>query len=177
MDDRSNLRRVRDLREIAALKYRPEKIDLLLIAEAHPAEKSRYFYFEHVSSNDWLFVGIAEILLGERPSRTNKIYFLSKLKQLGVFLIDVKPDPVDGTDLSAHIPDLIGRCAALEPNHIILIKANVYDLAYLPLANAGFPIINKRIYFPSTGRQADFRKQFSEALEEIPWKNYTLINK
>jgi hypothetical protein len=38
----------RELCETAARRYRPERIDLLLVAEAPPPADDRYFYFEHV---------------------------------------------------------------------------------------------------------------------------------
>ncbi|MBK8211487.1 MAG: hypothetical protein IPK78_17595 [Rhodospirillales bacterium] len=168
MSNDGDPRRVRELRETAARKYLPEKVDLLLVAEAPPAEEDRYFYFEHVPSNDWLFLGVAEMLLGEKPSRTNKANMLAELKNRGTFLIDVKPYPADGSDLAMYVPDLVRRCAALKPRRIILIKATVFDAAYPPLVAAGLPVVNKRVYFPSTGRQSEFKEQFAEALMEIP---------
>jgi hypothetical protein len=60
------------LREAAARKYIPKRVDLLLVAEAPPAADDRYFYFEHVHSDDWLFLGVAEVLLGEKPGRATK---------------------------------------------------------------------------------------------------------
>jgi hypothetical protein len=39
----------------AARRYRPEKVDLLLVAEAPPSALDRYFYFEDVSEQDSLF--------------------------------------------------------------------------------------------------------------------------
>jgi hypothetical protein len=39
----------REARQAAAAKYRPEKVRLLLVAEAPPGDESRYFYFEDVT--------------------------------------------------------------------------------------------------------------------------------
>jgi hypothetical protein len=39
-------------RDAAARRYRPETIQLLLIAEAPPSALDRYFYFEDVPDHD-----------------------------------------------------------------------------------------------------------------------------
>mgnify|MGYP001065748049 CR=1 FL=1 len=127
-------------------------------AEAPPAADDRYFYFEHVTAHDWLFVGVAEVLLGRKPSRSEKAGTLTRLREMGVFLIDLKLDPADGSSLAKHVPDLVSRCRILKPERIILVKATVFDAAYGPLRAAGLPVIDHRVYFPSTGRQARFRE-------------------
>lgn len=60
---------VRQRREVAAEKYRPAEIKLLLVAEAPPGAEERYFYFQDVTSNDWLFRGVVEVLLEKTPTR------------------------------------------------------------------------------------------------------------
>ena len=117
-----------------------------------------------MTSDDWLFIGVAEVVLGQKPDRSDKAKVLAQLRDRGVFLIDLKQDPADGSGLKNHTPDLVSRCALLKPRRIILIKATVFDVAHGPLRAAGLPVVNKRVYFPSTGRQKDFRKQFTEAL-------------
>jgi hypothetical protein len=156
---------VRARRQAAAEKYKPERIRLLLVAEAPPSTSHRYFYFDQVTSHDFLFLSIAEVLLGRKPARTEKADGLTKLRELGTFLIDLKLDPVDGSPLRFCVPDLISRCQALNPERIILIKATVFDAAYQALALAGLPVVNKRIYFPSHHWQTRFFEQFTEALE------------
>jgi hypothetical protein len=81
MSNDGDRRRVRELREAAARKYLPERVDLLLVAEAPPAADDRYFYFEHVQSNDWLFLGVAEVLLGEKPIRVAKASVLAGVEE------------------------------------------------------------------------------------------------
>lgn len=164
MNDDQHREEVRERRETAARKYMPEQVNLLLIAEAPPAAHDRYFYFENVKSNDWLFNGVTEVVLGQKPDRSKKAHILAHLKERGVFLIDLKQDPVDKSSLKNCVPDLVRRCALLKPRRIILIKATVFDIAYRSLRDAGLPVVNKRIYFPSNGRQKDFRNQFAEAL-------------
>jgi hypothetical protein len=41
-------REARKRREEAAARYRPDSVDLLLVAEAPPSALDRYFYFEDV---------------------------------------------------------------------------------------------------------------------------------
>jgi hypothetical protein len=158
----------RELRAAAAERYRPKAIKVLLVAEAPPNAADRYFYFENVTSHDWLFRGVSEVLLGRVPDRNSKATALAQLRDQGLFLIDLKPTPVDDTDLTRYVPELVARCKALAPERIILIKATVYDAAYRPLRVAGLPVIDKRVFFPSTGRQEDFRRQFGEALRAKP---------
>lgn len=162
---------VRAARVAAAEKYRPEHIDLLVVAEAPPDADDRYFYFENVASDDWLFRGVCEVLLGATPSRTGKAALLAELQDRGMFLIDLKPDPVDGSSLDDYVPELISRCKELDPSKIVLVKATVYDAAFAPLRQAGLPVVDQRVYFPSTGRQADFRRQFAAAIGEQPPQN------
>ncbi|MGF6408386.1 hypothetical protein [Paraburkholderia sp. MM5482-R1] len=157
--------RARQQREVAARKYLPDSVELLLVAEAPPVADDRYFYFENVASHDHLFRHVAEVLLGETPSRLSKGQALEELKQRGVFLVDLKLDPIDGSDLTAYVDDLIERCKALKPRRIVLIKSSVYDVAYQRLRVVGLPVVDEKVYFPSSGRQNDFRRQFREALD------------
>ncbi len=81
-----------------------------------------------------------------------------------MFLIDLKPDPVDGTDPAPYVPALLARIVELAPERIVLIKADVYDTAYSALAAAGLPVSPVRVPFPSSGRQQEFAEVFGRAL-------------
>jgi hypothetical protein len=137
---------VRAVRHKAAEKYKPENIRVLLVAEAPPAAEDRYFYFEDVPSNDWLFLGVAEVMLGRMPARSEKPMALAKFREMGVFLIDLKLDPVDGSPLKSYVPDLVVRCRDVNPERIILIKATVFDAASSALQAARLPVVNRRVY-------------------------------
>ena len=123
------------------------------------------FYFLDVDRHDDLFIEVAWALLGRKPTRAEKPGVLRRLQEMGVFLIDTRLDPDDGSSLAPHVAGLIGRCRRLRPEHVVLIATSVYDAAYARLEAAGIPVVDKRIAFPSTGRQGNFRRQFSEALE------------
>jgi ABC-type histidine transport system ATPase subunit len=66
--------------------------------------------------------------------------------------------------LRPYVPTLLERIVELAPERIILIKADVYDTAYLALAAAGLPVSAVRVPFPSSGQQGKFRVAFGRAL-------------
>lgn len=160
---------VRERRAAAAARYQPAMVDLLLVAEAHPPARTDTSTSEEVKEHDALFGETVRALLGEEPSR-KKHAQLAELKRKGVFLIDLKPDPVSGPheDLSPYVPDLVARAQALRPSRVILIKANVFDLAFWPLRRAGLPVVQERIPFPGSGHQRRFRERMQAALQVTP---------
>jgi hypothetical protein len=156
-------------RAIAASRYRPSKVKLLLVAEAPPCTPGRYFYFEHMDQHDWLFRYVWEALTGDKPDRTRKAEHLAALRDAGVFLIDLHEESISQptlTDLRPMVPGLLKRCAELKPAHIILIKSIVHDVAYEPLIAAGLPVIDARIPFPASGQQKKFLSGFRQAASE-----------
>lgn len=156
---------VRRRRAAAAQRYRPEKVRLLLVAQAPPDADDRYFYFPDVATQDSLFRSVARAVPpGAEPTRDNKASLLEQLRDRGVFLVDLKPDPVDGSPLSPYVPALLDRIRELAPERIILIKADVYDTAYPALCAAGLPVSTVRVPFPSSGRQTEFAVAFGRAL-------------
>jgi len=163
----SQAKLIRAERARAACRYRPAHIRLLLVAEAPPSADDRYFYFENVTEQDSLFREVAKAILGETPTRHNKPEFLSRLMRKGVFMVDLKLDPVDGSELESYVPCLIARCRELQPEKIILIKATVFDAAYGPLRDASFPVVDKRLPFPGSGRQQEFQVGMRGALSAV----------
>lgn len=160
---------IRQRRAEAARRFKPERVKLLIVAEAPPSAPDRYFYFEHVPTQDSLFRYVTKGLFGVQLSR-DKRPLLRRLRESGVFLVDLKLDPVDGSRLSANVPALIERCTELTPEQIILIKATVYDAAYGPMKQAGLPVMNARVPFPGSGQQRNFEEAFAAALAQLGWK-------
>jgi hypothetical protein len=154
----------RERREHAAHHYRPKQVKLLLVAEAPPRSLDRYFYFHDVREHDSLFRYVVRVLFGVDPDRANKEKLLLKLRDEGVFLIDLAIDPLDDGDLASHVLALVERCKAIAPEKIVLIKATVYDAAFAALRAAGLPVVDERIPFPGSGRQREFEESFSRAL-------------
>lgn len=156
---------VRRRRDRAARQFRPDRIDLLLVAEAPPCSPNRYFYFKNVAEHDSLFRYVTRGILGVEPNRQNKPQILSTLRDRGVFLIDAREHPSTGSPIGDSVPMLIRRIKRLRPARIILIKINVYDAAYSALAAAGLPVIDERIPFPCSGQQRRFEEAFARALQ------------
>lgn len=155
-----------DQRQVAAKKYRPNKINLLLVAEAPPCTPDRYFYFERVDKHDWLFRYVWEGLMGDKPDRTQKAKHLAALRDAGVYMIDLHEETISQpslADLRPHVPGLLDRARALKPRHIAFIKFNVYDAAFKSLHAAGLPVIDERIPFPASGQQKKFLESFRRA--------------
>lgn len=157
-------------RHLAAEKYQPENIHLLLVAEAPPRDENRYFYFEKVSKQDSLFRYVVRSVLNIEPIQEHKINHLNALKEAGIFLIDLVKNPLGPKDRLKDIADLTSltsRCLNLRPERIILIKTTVYDIAFTQLKNAGLPVIDERIPFPGSGQQPRFVRAFGRALTKI----------
>jgi hypothetical protein len=158
-------------RGAAAARYRPDKIALLLVAEAPPADLERYFYFEDVREHDALFRYVTKGILGHEVARSEKAQALSDLRDRGVFLVDLHSDPVTRRSRTAEesaVLDLLDRVRQLAPERVILIKANVYDAAYQTLREGGVPVVDERIPFPSSGQQRRFDDGFARALTAPP---------
>ena len=115
---------------------------------------------------------VVKVVIGRKPSRTDKRAQLRQLKDAGVWLLDLKTDPKEHKqeDLSSHVGDLAKRVARAKADHVVLVKVNVYDTAFARLRERGLPVVDERIHFPSTGRQADFEKGMKRALKKIGWR-------
>lgn len=152
-------------RESAAQRWRPEHIELLLVAEAPPSALDRYFYFEDVRRHDSLFRYVVEAVTGEKPTR-DKAPYLDALRERGVFLIDLSPDPFDDRReaIPRCVPDLARRIRVLGPDRVVLIGADVYDAAYDALRRAGAPVVDLRLPYPGSGQQ----RRFLEGFRELP---------
>jgi len=158
-------------RRASAARYRPKKIALLLVAEAPPCATERYFYFEDVDRHDWLFRYVWEGWTGEKPERKHKAEQLARLRDDGVFLIDLHEETISSptlSDLKPQVAELVERCRGLKPERIVLIKSSVYDAAFEALRGAGLPVADCRIPFPASGQQRKFLEGFREAIGAGP---------
>lgn len=156
----------RESRRAASRRYKPKNVALLLVAEAPPKAPGRYFYFEQEQSHDLLFNAVVKALFGESPRPQDKPHWLQELKRSGVYLIEVSDDPVEASDLSSKVPDLIRRVRRLKPRCVLLLKATVYDHAFVALRDGGVPVVDVRIPFPSAGRQLLFHRRFRKGLRD-----------
>ena len=154
-------------RERWARHFRSDHIATLIVAEAPPSELDRYFYFPTVSTQDSLFRYVARLVLDMEPTRENKRDLLERLREARVYLIDLSPEPLAGAHAD-FVPRLVRRVRRLDPDRIILVKAPVFDAAYVPLHDAGLPVVNVRVPFPGSGQQRNFEVAFSRALRLRP---------
>lgn len=170
--------KVRMKLERARLRYKPDSVKYVLVAEAPPDSLERFFYFEEVRKHDYLFLGVAQalypdlkekFLLSGRSSDIKK-QILDKFKGDGFYLLDLSDLPLSilSKPLESQLPLLIEKLRSLvqEDTKIILIKANVYDIAFPALKDVYFDnIIDVRIPFPGQGSQKRFQIEFKIALE------------
>jgi predicted ATPase len=163
---------------IARLKYKPEIIKYLLIAEAPPDNLVRFFYYEDVHKHDQLFLGVAQVLypdlkeefLSSGRDKEIKKQILQKFSDDGFYLLDFSELPLSlhSKPLKSQLSKLITKLSS-EINvdtKIILISTSVYDLAYSKLYLYGFAnIVNVRIPFPGQSWQNKFNLEFKRALD------------
>lgn len=176
--DRSNY-------EAARLKYLPERIRYLLLAESPPRDLTRFFYFENVWKGDYLFLETMKVLypsrgLGAKLIRSKKAQFLRQFKGDGFFLIDAVELPlgkISGSQKVERIreaaPSLLGRLRELLAGHnpeVVLISVPIYQALVHTLRKHGFKVANDApISFPAQGHQRLYREQLKRTLEKSGW--------
>jgi hypothetical protein len=155
-------------------QYRPETIKLLLVAESPPAS-GRYFYNPAGALTEPLFAALMREI-GASPA--TKHDGLLAFQVSGWLLVDATYEPVNSygskqrdavisRDYELLREDLF-RLLPERTVPIILIKANVCRLLEPRLTGDGFNVLNggRPVYFPSTGRQGEFRDQFGAILRQ-----------
>jgi len=160
-------------------QYRPERVELLLIAESAPdarGGKQRFFYAPTLAAADNLFRGVVEALYGHRFPRgsagTSKVGWLERLRGDGVFLIDVVPFPVNklrsaewSRALRKHAPEVVPRAAALGPAGIIICHAPTFRAVAPLLRERELPLLHQNVIpFPLGNKRAEFVARFRAAL-------------
>ena len=166
-----------EAREAARLKYKPDKIKWLLIAEAPPDALDRFFYFERVYEKDYLYIETMKVLFpgaSETDLRHRKAQYLQWFKANGFYLIDVMDSPISGETRSRDRREVVWgargnvlrklerlKTSITDQTGMILIKASVYELDPF-LRRAGYNVANRNmIPFPSTGHQAEYRNEMT----------------
>lgn len=180
-----------DIYSKAALKYKPEAISVLFIAESPPAfksqEKMSYFYFEENPGADILFATLIKAIYSEdyRKSPVVKRDFLKRLKVDGYFLIDAVPNPINKDRNGNRVPDKTRKNEIIHQSQtllcklkhmwengiitpdtkVILIKATVHDALAGLLRQNRFNIMNQQsIGFPRYYRDKDVVSQIETML-------------
>lgn len=168
--------------EQARLKYKPDRIKYLLIAETPPkSDSNRFFYFENVRDQDSLFLETMKVLYPEETRsvdtkviRSKKKEFLERFKEDGFYLIDSLDTPFEEKLrpsqkvklIKAGQENLLKKIQGLveEETKVILIAAPVYKANNEYLIKNGVNVINREmIDFPGSGGQ----RKFSEKIKRI----------
>lgn len=160
----------------ARAKYKPEKVKLLIVAEAPPEALERFFYYENVSTADYLFIGFIQVLIKDQDRksenickiiRKNKAEILKLLQKYGIFLIDWSDNPIfHFCDYDIFKRKLECENGIDKKNtNIILVKVNVFDFLYEKLKSDKYKVMPQRIPFPSSGHQSFFYKKMTDALK------------
>jgi hypothetical protein len=168
--------------ETARLKYRPDNLKYLLIAEAPPDSVERFFYYDDVREHDYLFLGVAQALypelkdkfLASKRSSVIKNEILRKFQADGFYLLDLSELPLSQLtdDLSFQLVTLIEKVknVADEQTKIILIKVNVYDIAFNSLQEEFENVVDIRITFPLYKGLKLFPLMFDKALKLVGYR-------
>ena len=163
----------------AAEKYSPLETNILYIAESPPSDPKHYFYYEDVKTGDWLWIGLMRAIYLDEFGETSierqiKKMWLTRFKHDGYRLIDAIKVPICRSKNSSkreklirnRTSEVVKEVKAISPSQIVLIKATVYDALYIPLKDQSFPVVNARLYFPSSGQQNKFHEGFRKLVED-----------
>jgi hypothetical protein len=149
-------------------RYEPGSIRLVVIAESPPAS-GLYFYDPTGALSEPLFAAMMRQL---RPSPRTKEDGLRGFQRSGWVLVDATYEAVNKLTGSSRdrvidrdYPLLRADLTTLISDRsipLVLIKENVCRILEPKLAKDGFNVLNggRVIYFPGTGRQKDFHRQF-----------------
>lgn len=170
-------------------RYRPQHIKMLLIAESPPpaasVQSSRHFYRSgQVRKDDRLFTNTIQALypdaaqLSEAELEAQKEEWLRKFQGDGWYMIEAleTSQPHEATKqerqerIRETLPQLIARVRELaEPETgIILIKSNVYEVAAVPLRQAGFRVLNTGLVdYPGRFNQHAYREKLAKLAANI----------
>jgi hypothetical protein len=150
---------------IAAERYRPLQVQVLIIAESPPAfstdSKQSYFYFEDNPSGDMLFATIVQAVLGItyfKKAGPRKAEILRQFQSERYWLMDAVERPINKIDgrrtsdgerkplIEMEQNRLFERIAALNTDKqsndmsIVLIKDLVYKCLAEPLRKTGYRV-------------------------------------
>jgi len=156
-------------------KFEPATVKLVIIAESPPVS-GKYFYNPAGAVSEPLFAALMS-QIGFTP--TSKESGLREFQHSGWVLVDATYKPVNSLDDQERDRVIVrdyhllrDDLAAMLPDRsipIVLVKSNVCRLLEHKLTEDGFNVLNngRVVYFPSTGRQKDFARQFSAILKSV----------
>ena len=164
-------------------RWKPDKVRLLLIAESAPDDAGdltnrRFFYDDNLTGRDGLFRQVVYVLFDNPDLKSGsgeKLPWLERLQDQGVYLIDLAPVPVNyhskserAAPLLQNIDATVSLAGEVAPEGIVLVKRNVFEFLNEPLRAAGLPVLHDEfIPFPASGQQVRFRERFAKAASAL----------
>jgi hypothetical protein len=155
-------------------KFEPTSVKLVIVAES-PPKTGKYFYDPAGRTTEPLFAALMQQL---KHAPATKEDGLREFQLRGWLLVDASYEPVDGVTNKKERDAVITRDYDLlrydldrmlsdKSTPVVLIKANVCRLLESRMKEDGFNVLNggRAVYFPSNGRQPDFRRQFDAVLK------------
>jgi hypothetical protein len=136
-------------------RWKPSKVRLLLVGGSAPdpgSAERRFFYAETLDRRDNLFRGVVAALYEPIPRGSSgqvKEPWLRRLRDDGVFLVDLVPFPVNkfsGRDRRGarreHVPALISEALGLAPAGVIVCHEPTFDDVAVAMLDAGLPLLH-----------------------------------
>ena len=160
-------------------RYRPERVELLLVSESVPGARGReprFFYAPTLAAADNLFRGVVKALYDHRFPRgsagISKQDWLDRLRDDGVFLIDLVPYPVNSLPLADrakahrdHAENAALQAAKLDPAGIVVCHAPTFRALAPALRERDLPLLHQdAIPFPLGNKRAEFVARFRAAV-------------
>jgi hypothetical protein len=150
--------------------YRPGHIRVLLIGESAPdarGGKRRFFYHRALTGDDNLFRGVVLAFYNVRLSVSDsrdKSPWLERLRDDGIFLIDLVPYPINGksgAEKNQARRQHAGACVAwavrLRPDGVLVCHEKCFRVLSGPLRAAGLPLLHDDpIPFPLGNYRQEF---------------------
>lgn len=149
-----------------------------MIAESAPDDsgevsRRRFFYADRLGADN-LFRSVVEAMYGttrDDLTRTGKPPWLERLRSDGFYLIDLAPHPVNALSRTARrrallesVSGCVARAAALQPDVVVVVKADLYPMLAGPLRAAGLSLLQDGpIPFPLGNTRAEFIEGFNRA--------------
>ena len=169
-----------EAREAARLKYKPERIERLLIDESPPDSFKRFFYSENSRKYDHLYLSTMKVLypgVDNKELGARKEAFLRSFMESGFYLIDVVDCPLPQTANytkrrktvwdNRHVLVEKMRTLVTDMTEVILIKVTVYDLHDF-LKDEGFNVINKcAIELPGSGYHKEYLGKLGRLIKPL----------
>ena len=169
-----------EAREAVRLKYKPERIERLLIDESPPDSFRRFFYSEKSRKYDHLYLSTMKALypgVDKKEFGARKGAFLQSFMESGFYLIDVVDCPLSQTANYTKRRKIVWdnrhalvekmRALVTDTTEVILIKVTVYELHDF-LKDEGFNVINRcAIELPGSGYQKEFLGKIGRLIKPL----------